>query len=130
MSIREACGLSCDHDDGVAAALSREDAIDATRWRAATASRAVDATRKMKTTQNTDVVAIDKTFGGVALVRAARGVLVGLARRLGIPDLGPVVAQPEVALPLQNFRGDGTGRRLARENPQQRVRATFTPTDP
>ncbi len=30
MSIREACGLSCDHDDGVAAALSREDAIDAT----------------------------------------------------------------------------------------------------
>ena len=84
----------------------------------------------MLPTPKTDVVAVHEALLFIPFVRAARRVLVGLARRVRVPDLGLVVAQPEVALPFEHFRGDGAGRRLTRENPQQRVASTLRPTDP
>jgi len=86
-------------------------AIDATRWRAAAASCAIDATRvdgglpgsssqdargadetkRVIPAQHTDVVAVDEALGGVPLVRAPCGMFVGLPCCLGIPDLRLVV---------------------------------------
>ena len=65
-------------------------------------------------TQKTDVVAIHETFLLITFVGTPRRVLVGLARRVRVPNFRLVVAQPEVALSLQNFWWYGSGRRLAR----------------
>jgi len=74
----------------------------------------METTEVMLPAPKTDVVAVHEALLCIPLVRAARRVLVGLARRVGIPDLGSIIPEAEVALPLQNFGRDGAGRRLAR----------------
>ena len=83
----------------------------------------------MLPTQDTNVVAINKTLGSIPFVRAPSGMLVGFSSFIGVPDLRLVIAQAEVAFSFEDFRRDGAGRRLARENPQQRIGSTFRAAD-